>query len=257
MNQPQIGLQLYTLRERMAEDFSGTLRAVADVGFDGVETAFFDLEAKAAIDARQQLCDLGLRVFSVHADLPLSHSSGDKAEAVIRHAEAFNCQRIVWHGWPEDPRYSSIDGVHRLADEYNTANEVAMAHGLQLGLHNHWWEMTPLQPDGQLPFRVLRGRLHPAIFFELDVYWATVAGRNAVNVIHELNLRAPLLHIKDGPAVPGQPMTAVGAGKLDMPAILSAAQDTAEWLIVELDACATDMLTAVRESYAYLKAFRR
>ena len=47
-------------------------------------------------------------------------------------------------------------------------------------------------------------------------------------------------------------MTAVGAGALDIPAIVATSRGTAEWLIVELDACATDMLTAVKASYQYL-----
>lgn len=246
---PLIGLQLYTLREAMANDFAGTLRHVAEIGFDGVETAFFDLEAKAAQDARQQLRDLGLPVFSAHVDLPL----GDKREAVLRHAEAFGCKRIVWHGWPQDERYGSLDGIRRLADDYNAANEVAAVNGLQLGLHNHWWEMTAIKGvEGQLPYQILLKLLDPRIFFELDTYWAAVAGRDAVAVIRELGARAPLLHIKDGPAVRGQPMVAVGSGAMNVPAILDASRETAAWLIVELDECATDMVEAVRGSYKFL-----
>jgi sugar phosphate isomerase/epimerase len=73
-----------------------------------------------------------------------------------------------------------------------------------------------------------------------------------VSVIKELGKRAPLLHIKDGPCEQGKPMTAVGKGKMDFPPILKVA-NFAEWLIVELDSCATDMLEAVKESLTYLK----
>jgi sugar phosphate isomerase/epimerase len=66
--------------------------------------------------------------------------------------------------------------------------------------------------------------------------------------------RAPLLHVKDGPAGPDTDadMVAVGDGQVDYPAIIAAAEGTAEWLIVELDRCATDMMTAVERSYHYL-----
>jgi hypothetical protein len=48
-------------------------------------------------------------------------------------------------------------------------------------------------------------------------------------------------------------MVAVGQGKMDIPAIIDAADpDLLRWLIVELDACDTDMLTAVADSYRYL-----
>jgi sugar phosphate isomerase/epimerase len=244
-NLPPVGSQLYTVRAELSRDFAGTLRRVADIGYTGVETAFFD-EGVSIDEVSRRLRALGLTVFSAHVDLPL----GAHRDDALRTAETFGCRRIVWHGWPEDVRYSSLDGIRQLADEYNAANEVAAANGLQLGLHNHWWEMTPV--EGQLPYRVLRERIDPRIFFELDVYWAMVAGLDPVAVIQELGERAPLLHIKDGPAVRNQPMTAVGSGSLDIPAIAAAARGTAEWLVVELDECATDMLQAIEESYLYL-----
>ena len=73
-----------------------------------------------------------------------------------------------------------------------------------------------------------------------------------VKFVHELGKRAPLLHLKDGPAVKGKPMLAAGQGVMDFEAILQASRNNAEWLIVEMDECATDMLVAVEESYQYL-----
>ncbi len=242
---PRLGLQLYSVREAMAKDLTGTLQAVAEIGFDGVETAFF--EGVTLEQAAQHLRDYGLRAFCAHVDLPL----GEKRDAVLRTAELFGCDRIVWHGWPEDPRYGSLDGIHQLADEYNAAHEVAQAHGLTLGLHNHWWEMTPVA--GRLPYQVLRERIDARIFFELDVYWATVAGRVGAEVVRDLGARAPLLHLKDGPLTRHDPMTALGTGALPIPDIIAGARAHAEWVIVELDECATDMLEAVRQSHAYLK----
>jgi len=61
-----------------------------------------------------------------------------------------------------------------------------------------------------------------------------------------------LLHLKDGPGNKEEPMTAVGGGIMDWPAVIGAAADTTEWVIVELDSCATDMTEAVAESYRYL-----
>ena len=65
--------------------------------------------------------------------------------------------------------------------------------------------------------------------------------------------RLPILHLKDGPLVQGEPHTAVGGGKMDIPALVNAADpNVLRWLVVELDDCATDMMQAVRDSYEYL-----
>jgi sugar phosphate isomerase/epimerase len=243
---PSIGLQLYTLRASLAHDLAGGLRRVAEIGYQGVETAFFDPRVSVA-DTARLLQELGLTVFATHAPLPLR----DGQEETLHLADMLGCRRVVWHGWPEDPRYSSLDGIRALADEYNRAGAVAAAHNLQLGIHNHWWEMRPM--EGRLPYQVLLAELDRAIFFELDTYWAQVAGLDPTVVLAELGPRAPLIHIKDGAASAAQPkpMTALGDGVVDIPAIVRAAAH-AEWLVVELDEVAGDMDTAIERSFRYL-----
>src|SRR5258708_7203537 len=98
----------------------------------------------------------------------------------------------------------------------------------------------------------LRECLSPAVFFEVDTYGPQTAGADAAAVLAELGPRAPLLHLKDGPAVQGQAMLALGEGVMDIPALLQASASHAEWLIVELDNCDTDMVEAVQRSYQYL-----
>lgn len=246
---PRIGLQLYTFREELDRDFAGALRRIAAMGFAGVETAFFS-EAVPLGDAAAELRSLGLTVFAAHVPLPL----GDGREVARRTADAFGCRRVIWHGWPRDPRYDSLDGIRRLAAEFNAAHAAAQADGLTFGIHNHWWECEPV--EGQYPYRVLLDELDPAIFIEFDAYWARVAGLDPVAAIAELGSRLPLLHLKDGPARRHEPMAALGTGVLDIPAILRAAGDGLEWAIVELDSCATDMFEAVAQSYNYLTSLR-
>ena len=243
---PSIGLQLYTLRESLVHDLASDLRRVADIGYQGVETAFFDPRVTPEETARL-LRELDLPVFATHAPLPL----GDGQEETLRQADILGCRRVVWHGWPEDPGYSSLDGIRALADKYNRAGTVASAHGLQLGIHNHWWEMR--RTENVLPYQVLLAELDPAIFFEVDTYWAQVAGLDPTAVLAELGSRAPLIHIKDGAATAAQPapMVAVGDGAIDVPALVRAAAD-AEWLVVELDEVAGDMGTAIERSFHYL-----
>ena len=66
-----------------------------------------------------------------------------------------------------------------------------------------------------------------------------------------MGARCPLVHVKDGPGELREPQVAVGDGVMDIPGVLSAAT-AAEWHVVELDACATDVFEAVEKSCRYL-----
>jgi sugar phosphate isomerase/epimerase len=106
--------------------------------------------------------------------------------------------------------------------------------------------------DGRRAYEIMLDYLSPEVFFEVDTYWAKTAGVDPAAMVRRLGGRAPLLHIKDGPCVMDAPMTAVGDGVVDVPGIVAAGAGATEWLIVELDRCATDKLEAVAKSYRYM-----
>jgi sugar phosphate isomerase/epimerase len=239
-----IGLQLYTLREELKQDYEGTIRKVAAIGYNGVEPAGeFGGSVQQAVALYKSL---GLKVVGAHIRLP---GAGDHAQVVDTLAALGTPNWIC--PWLPPERFTSLDGVKGVCDELNAADEIARANGLHLLYHNHHFEFLAL-PDGTLPFLRMVEWLSPSIRFEIDTYWVHVAGVNVVEIMNKLGSRAALLHIKDGPGVLKQPMLAVGEGVMDIPPILKARQ--AEALVVELDNCATDMLTAVEKSYHNLKA---
>ncbi len=250
----KIALQLYTVRDQIKEDIAGTLHKIAGVGFEAVETAFWP-ENISVKQAAKYLKDAGLAVCSSHVELPI----GDKKNAMLETAESFDCKKMIWHGWPEDKRYSSLDGTKELIDIYNEANHFAKSNGLQFGLHNHWWEFRN-KVDGRFVYEVLREAVEPDIFFELDTYWIKVAGHDPAKIVGEYGTRAPFLHIKDGPAKWNEalpednpdPMVAVGQGAQNFPAIVKAAHGNTQWMIVEMDKTSTDVFKAIEESYDYL-----
>jgi sugar phosphate isomerase/epimerase len=121
---------------------------------------------------------------------------------------------------------------------------------MTFGIHNHWWEF--LRVGDRYAYQIAMDHLVPGVFFEVDTYWVQTAGVDPATVVRELGARAPLLHIKDGACQRGQPMTAVGDGVIDFAGIVAASGDVVEWMIVELDSCAGDMMEAVAKSCAYL-----
>jgi len=239
-----IALQLVTVREALAKDFVGVMRKVADIGYVGVEP-IFNLPGATTVEAARLFRKLGLEVPSAHVPLPL----GEDRRRVLDFMATLGCKRIISAGvGPE--RYATVDLIKQTCDLFNEAHAVAVENGMRFGIHNHWLEFQRV--EGRYIYQVMLEHLDPAIFFEIDVYWVRVAGFDPAKVVRELGPRVPLLHIKDGPAVRDEPQVAVGDGVLDIPSIVGAAKGTAEWLVVELDECATDMMEAVERSYEYL-----
>lgn len=239
---PPVGLQLYSVREAAQEDFDGTVRRVAQMGYVGVEPAGFPGTTPEA--AGRLFRELGLAVPSAHTALPL----GDQKDPVLSAMAAIGCPRIISGQGPD--AFATVDKIKETCKLFNEAAAVARDNGLAFGIHNHWWEYTPA--EGVMPYKVMLDCLDDDVFFEVDTYWVQVAGADVVTVVKELGERAPILHIKDGPADRNQPMTAVGSGVMDFPKILEAAGDVPQWLIVELDRAAGDMMLAVEQSCAYL-----
>ena len=239
---PPIAIQLYTVRDDLAQDLNGTVQRIAEIGYVGVEP--FGLTAESAGIQAGLFNDLGLQVPSVHTRLPL----GDDKNEVLDTLGALGCARMISGFGPD--HFTTADDVRRVCEQFNEASAVAAQNGMTLGYHNHWWEFEDV--DGRSGYEIMLEQLDPAVFFQVDTYWAQCGGYDAAEVVRELGARAPLLHIKDGHITPRKPHVAVGAGRMDIPAVIHAGAGVTEWLIVELDECATDMLAAVEASYRYL-----
>ena len=250
----KIAVQLYSVRKEIERDIKGTLQRLQAIGFEAVETAFWpkDISIK---QAAAHIKEAGLSVCSAHVELPI----GAQKELMIDAAREFGCTKMIWHGWPEDIRYASLEGTRQLAAIYNEANKFAKANGLSFGIHNHWWEFRN-KVGKRLVYEELLNLLDPDIFFEIDTYWVKVAGHDPAAIVKKFGKRAPLLHIKDGPAIWRESladdnpdaMVAVGKGTQDFPSIIKAAGNNTEWLIVEMDKTEGDVYEALQDSYNYL-----
>jgi sugar phosphate isomerase/epimerase len=236
-------IQLYTLRDACAHDFRAVLRRLGEIGFVGVETA--GLNGLTGDEVRATLDECGLVASSAHVNLA---APDEFARALDEHA-ALGCSTVVVPVLP--PKwFADRDAIKKGADALNRAHEQTRERGLRLGYHNHFWELPPV--DERPALLHLFDAVDPEIVAEVDVYWTRVGGVDPVALLGELGARAAFLHVKDGPAeTPEQNMVAVGDGAIDVPGVIAAAPG-AQWHIVELDRCDTDMLAAVERSYQYL-----
>ena len=240
-----ISVQLYSLREESARDFDAVLQRLASVGYKGVEP--FNLFGKTPQAFRAQVEDLGMAVSSSHHPWANRAAIGEVVDTV----GALGLSRAAGGFGPDD--FADMDAVKRTADTVNELIAALAPHGIDLFLHNHWWEFQEI--DGQLGYRHIAERC-PNVFFEVDTYWAANFGAvDAAAEVAHVKARAPLLHIKDGPLAKNEAHVAVGDGKMDIAGMIAAADpNVLEWVVVELDACDTDMMTAVEKSYAFLTA---
>jgi sugar phosphate isomerase/epimerase len=239
-----IAAQLYSLREEAAVDFPAVLARLGEIGYVGVEPA--GLHGLSADRFTQCLADAGLVVSSAHGGLP----KGENVNQMLDDQQAIGCDDLVVAFLPPD-RFLDRASVASAAEDLNSALEYTRARGMKLGYHNHYWEFSN-KIDGQSAYALLFELTDPEIFAEVDLYWAHVGGADPVEVLADLGARARFLHVKDGPAdSPKSAMTAVGDGTLDFAPILSAGS-AAEWHIVELDRCDSDMFEAIERSYRYL-----
>ena len=259
----KISCQLYTFRNQMKEDLPGTIQKIAQTGLKYVETFdFSDALSKDEGTSKSNpkslsklLKSAGLSVSSMHGEIPV----GDMQEKALEMAEAYDCTKLIWHGWPEDERYQTVDGIKELADIYNEASQFLKSNGLEFGLHNHWWEVM-LDAEGGYPLQTLIEYLDKDIFLEIDTYWAKTAQRDPAEIIKKFGDRVQFMHVKDGPAPwhddfaaqPHEPMVALGNGVQDFDAIAKACGDNPKWMVIEFDECATDIFVAVKESIDYL-----
>lgn len=238
-----ISVQLYTVREALAEDLPGTLRRLADLGLTQVEP--FDLTARAEA-LRPALADAGLTAPTAHARVV-----GQDLDAVFAAAASVGVGTVV------DPRiaterWRSAAGVASIADDLNAAAVVAARHGVRVGYHNHAEELEVVH-DGTPALEVLAGHLDDAVVLEVDAYWAAVGGQDPVDLVRRLGERVVALHLKDGPGTPDVlDQVALGAGAQPVREVALAAPHALR--VVELDDCRGDRFTAVADSVAWLTA---
>ncbi|MCG8370352.1 MAG: sugar phosphate isomerase/epimerase [Proteobacteria bacterium] len=197
---------MYTVRDDMAEDVAGTLRALAAIGYAEVEFAGFFGHSPGEI--RALLDTAGLVSPSAHVQLADIRSA---AEQLIETAVTIGNDYIVL-GWLAPDERLSLDDYRRHIDLVAGFAAQCRDAGLQFAWHNHDFEFTEL--DGQRPIDLILDRTDSELVqVELDLYWMTLAGADPFHYFENYPGRFPLCHIKDMAA--DRSMTDVGDGIID------------------------------------------
>jgi sugar phosphate isomerase/epimerase len=194
-----VGLEMYSVRNTMAKDLNGTVRAVAAAGYQGLEfyAPYYDWTPAQAKDMRRLLDDLGLRCFSTHND------SAFFSPEKIGHARDVNLtlgsKYMVMASSHEG---ATQDGWKKVAELLNSASDRLRAGHLGVGYHNHQTEWKPV--DGVRPMEILAKNTEPTVMLQLDVGTCIEAGSDPVAWIKANPGRIRSMHCKEWSPEPGK-----------------------------------------------------
>ncbi len=252
-----LGVELYTVRNVIGKDPAATLQAIQKIGYTEVEAIYATLK-----EIWPALKQTSLQPVSVHIDESIFMKGGSDLDSALGDVKERGFQYAVVPYIPVEQR-GGADMFKRLAETLNKSGEKAKSHGLKLCYHNHAFEYKPI--DGKTGLEMLMSDTQKdLVSLELDIFWASVAGHDPVEILKTYSGRVLLLHLKDksksftqtqyNENVPHDTFKEVGSGSIDIPAVLKAA-DTAgvQHYFVEQDQTPGDPIESLRKSFNYLE----
>ncbi|MGG1613127.1 sugar phosphate isomerase/epimerase family protein [Paenibacillus phoenicis] len=245
----KLGLQLYTVRDHLERDFEGTLRKVAELGYQGVEFAGF--YGRTAEQVQEILRETGLTAIGAHTPYTRLKEAIDEELAFNK---AIGSRYIIVPYLAEEDR----NRWSEIIEDLKKFGEKCKEEDLVLCYHNHDFELT-LQHDGKPVLDAIYEQVPEHLLqVELDSCWVAFAGANPLDYIATYTGRLPLVHWKDVvKKKDGSPDTVeLGRGEIAITEIGDAAIAAGvEWLIVEQDHCAGDSLTSIQTSMEWVRDY--
>lgn len=226
-----VGLELYSVREALKKDAEGTVRAVAQMGYQCVEfyAPYFDWTDGQTKKMKTLLDDLGVRCFSTHNDHEFL--AKDKIKQARDRNLILGTKYVVMASSKPGP---GLEGWKTVADSLNFAAEQLEPSGLRAGYHNHEDEFAG--PEGQRPIEVLAKNTKPSVMLQLDVGTCLKAGADPVAWIRANPGRIRSIHCKDWSPDPSKGYSVLfGEGAADWQHIFETAEGTGgvEYYLVE------------------------
>jgi sugar phosphate isomerase/epimerase len=250
-----IGLELYSVRHELADDVRGTLEAVAEMGYEGVE--FAGPPQHEAEELRALLDEFGLACCGWHT--PFDMVQDERLDETIAFNQTLGNRYVIVPGVPESLRSSRQDWL-KLAAFFNDLADRLAPHDMLTGYHNHHVEFTPM--DGELPWDTLFGNTGEGVVMQLDLGNAIFGGADVVSLLERYPGRAVTVHLKPYSKEAGKEDPRKGfrpiIGEDDVPweEVFRLCETTGgtEWYIVEYESDAFPPLEAVDRCLQGLKA---
>ncbi len=244
----KIGLQLYSIKELTGEDFFGTLKKVAEIGYDGVEFAgFFGAPAS---EVKKVLDDSGIEACGSHTGIDALEKDLNQ---VIDYSLEIGNKYVICPGLPPHMR-DSYDAYMRLADQFNEIGRKCKEQGIQFGYHNHDFEFEKYNGEYGLDI-LLSNTDADLVHMELDTFWVEYAGLKSVDFMRKYpKQHSSLIHIKEMKSWDNKINTIIGNGVMDFVEITNVAKELGtKWYIIEQEEFDAPQLESIEKGLQYLR----
>jgi len=241
-----IALQLYSIREDCAKDLPGCLKAVAKMGYEGVDFAgYYGYDAK---DIRKMLDDNGLKVAGAH--IGLETLIGDEFKKTVEFHHILGNKFLIVPGLAESRR-SSRAAWKDTAKVFNEIAEKLKPEGMYTGYHNHSIEFQPM--DGEMPWDTFFGNTNPEVVMQLDTGNAFHGSADPVPFLERYPGRALTVHLKEFSKTNDNAL--IGEGDVRWSDVFKLCETIGktQWYIVEQESYAFPPLECVEKCLQNLK----
>ncbi|MEE2909691.1 MAG: sugar phosphate isomerase/epimerase [Candidatus Poribacteria bacterium] len=243
-----IALELYSVRNELVEDTAGTLKAVAEMGYVGVE--FAGHPNNTAQELRTLLDDLGIVCCGWHT--PIDLVQDDKLSETIEFNQILGNSNIIIPGIPQHMRETREDWL-KMAEFFNQLAEKLASHDMATGYHNHHIEFEEL--GGELPWDTFFGNTNSEVIMQLDTGNAFYGGAELLSIFERYPNRAITVHLKPYSKTDGfRPL--IGDDDVPWLDVFKACETNGgtEWYIVEYESDLYEPLESVERCLKNLKA---
>ena len=257
-NKGRIGIQLYSIKDELAKDFTGSLKKLSDIGYSSVEPYGFtkdDFFGHTMKELSNIVKDMGMTISGSHIWSSISVNNPTEKEwdfwknvAGIMKSGGGKCavQSSL-------PKAETVDDLKRIVSYFNHAGEICKEEGVKFAFHNHTEVFSEI--EGELILDYLINNTDPElVFFQMDWGHTVNGGGDCLRILRDFPKRIALWHASDFDAK-SRKYTEVGKGSVPYKAMFELADLALEQLIVEQET-AGDIFDSCKVDFDYLKQFK-
>jgi len=236
-----IGLELYSVRDECKADFPGTIAAVAQIGYKGVEFAGY--WGRSAKEIRKMVDDNGLVTCGTHT--PYGDLQRDKIDATIEFNQIIGNSYVICPSMTAKTRQDWLDK----AREFNALSDKLRPLGMWIGYHAHAHDFQKI--EGETAWDIFFGDTKPEVVMQLDTSNCREGGADPVEVLNRYPGRVRTIHIKPNGS---GPEAVIGEDKINWPGVFEFCEHrgNTQWYVVEHETSKTPIET-VRRTFEVLK----